>query len=75
MKKNKISPGQLDIFSRVVYSNRCYANLKDAMLSAMQDFYIKKIYPEKIKTIDNVYAFREMKKFWEKHGFYDFYIY
>ena len=73
-RRCEISPGQLTIFDHAVYANQPYKNLKDAMIQAMQDFYIRKIYPRKIITINNVYDLKSMKKFWQLYDLYNLYV-
>jgi len=75
MKKIKTSPGQISIFGHIIYGNKIYNSLKDAMLCAMQDFYIKKVFPAKIISGNKTYYLRDMKEFWNINGFHDYYIY
>lgn len=74
-RKIKTSPGQITIFDNIIYANNYYNNLKEAMISAMQDFYIRKKYPSKIITINNIYNLKAMKRFWQLHGLLDQCIY
>lgn len=69
----KQSPGQLSLFGQVLYFDRKFDVLKDAMKAAFFDFYAYGKYPVKIEAGGNVYRFREMKKFWDIHGFYELY--
>ena len=74
MKKIKVSPGQISLFCQVIYAGKNYESLKKAMICAMQDFYIKKIYPAKIIDTGKIYYFKDMKRFWTINGFFDQYI-
>ena len=74
-RKSKICPGQLSIFEQVIYFDKKYNNLKDAMYTAFLDFYAFNKYPAKITAFGCIYDFRSMKKYWDIHGFEDIYIY
>jgi hypothetical protein len=71
--KSKISPGQLTIFEQIVYGDKNYKNLRDAMICAIQDFYIKKIFPSNIIATNNIYDLKAMKKYWRLYEIYNIY--
>lgn len=73
--KSKVSPGQISLFCPVVYNNKNYKSLKEAMISAMQDFYIKKKYPPKINNLGKTYNLKNMRRFWLMNELFDQYVY
>lgn len=74
--KNKIvtAPMQLGIFDVIMYAGRRYFDLQSAMISAMQDFYVRKILPPKIVEGSREYNLRDMKRYWERYELQDLYF-
>jgi len=74
MKNKRYSPGQLNIFEQIIYFDKKFNSLKDAMYAAFLDFYAFNKYPAKIKAFGAVYDFKSMKRYWNMYGFHDIYI-
>ena len=75
MRKRKIkeSPGQIKFFEQVLYNNKSYKTIMEAMRQSYIDFYggcrIKNII-----TANNSFSFSYQKRFWEEYEIDNQYI-
>jgi hypothetical protein len=65
---------QLSFLGLIKYNKYNYKTLREAMISAMQDFYILKKFPPPIITINRTYNLRDMKQYWRRYELEDVYF-